>query len=221
MHPQQIGGPDFEDAREEIEQLPLLDDRYGVALQGLERISKLAPTLRPQVYRQVQQRLGPDGVRMTKPIGAEASMILEGLARIYIDGRAAYFSAVCYALDRLAAEGHHLPRREAVATLRSTAAAVNPTEDRLDAALGDYSSRVLSATHSCSRSSKGLYVMTMHQAKGKEFDSVVICDVSSRYFPDNDESRKLLYVAITRASSAWTIVAPSNGASPLLECLGL
>ena len=220
LHPRQIGGPDFEEARDEIEQLPLLQDRQGVALQALERIVELAPTLRPQVRTQVRRRLEPDGIRTTRPIGAEASIILGGLAGIYENGRSAYFEAVRVALDGLSANGHHLPRREAVATIRSTASAIDPATVDLGDALQDYASRVMSAAHSANRTGNGLYVMTVHQAKGKEFDAAVICDVSARFYPDNEESRQLLYVAVTRASAAWTIVAPADGASPLLAHLG-
>ena len=122
---------------------------------------------------------------------------------------------------RLSASGHHLPRKEAVVTIRSTASVIDPSAVSLSDALKDYSARVLSAAHSANRTSNGLYVMTVHQVKGKEFDSIIICDVSARFYPDNEESRQLLYVAVTRASTAWTIIAPTEGASPLLAYLGL
>ncbi len=47
--------------------------------------------------------------------------------------------------------------------------------------------------------------MTAHQAKGKEFDAVVLVNATAAHFPDSDEGRRLFYVAITRASKAWTI----------------
>ena len=62
--------------------------------------------------------------------------------------------------------------------------------------------------------------MTAHQAKGKEFDHVILADASARFYPDNWDSRKLFYVAMTRATRGWTVIAPDNGASPLLAALG-
>ena len=66
---------------------------------------------------------------------------------------------------------------------------------------------------------RGLFVMTAHQAKGKEFDAVVLADASERFWPDNDETRRLFYVVVTRPTSSWTIVAPNRRASPLIYSL--
>ena len=49
------------------------------------------------------------------------------------------------------------------------------------------------------RSPRGLYLLTCHEAKGKEFDMVVLPYLSREIFPDEEESRQLLYVALTRA----------------------
>jgi superfamily I DNA/RNA helicase len=65
----------------------------------------------------------------------------------------------------------------------------------------------------------GLFVMTVHQAKGKEFDCVIVADASSRYWRDDEENRRLFYVALTRASKSWVIVAPDSNATPLLAYL--
>jgi ATP-dependent DNA helicase RecQ len=65
----------------------------------------------------------------------------------------------------------------------------------------------------------GLFVMTAHQAKGKEFDAIILADAMQRFWPDDDDTRRLFYVAVTRASKSWTIVAPDRDASPLLRHL--
>lgn len=50
------------------------------------------------------------------------------------------------------------------------------------------------------REPRGLYLLTCHEAKGREFDMVVLPYVSDEIFPDHDEEqRQLLYVALTRA----------------------
>lgn len=66
---------------------------------------------------------------------------------------------------------------------------------------------------------RGLFVMTAHQAKGKEFDAIVMGDAMERFWPDDDDHRRLFYVAVTRASRSWTIVAPDEGASSLITHL--
>jgi DNA helicase II / ATP-dependent DNA helicase PcrA len=45
----------------------------------------------------------------------------------------------------------------------------------------------------------GIHVSDVSQVKGLEFDYVVLPDVSSNHYPDQDESRRALHVASTRA----------------------
>lgn len=49
---------------------------------------------------------------------------------------------------------------------------------------------------------KSLKLLTMHRAKGREFDAVALVDMHDRRIPHPagsiDEARRLLYVAITR-----------------------
>ena len=45
----------------------------------------------------------------------------------------------------------------------------------------------------------GLLILPIENAKGLEFDSVIIADANSDYYKDDLLSIKLLYVAITRA----------------------
>jgi superfamily I DNA/RNA helicase len=50
------------------------------------------------------------------------------------------------------------------------------------------------------RAPRGPYLLTCHEAKGREFDMVILPYVSDQIFPDDDEEqRQLLYVALTRA----------------------
>lgn len=76
--PRQIGGRDFEDAREDIEQLPLLQDPQSVALHALGRIEELVPTLPGSVLKQVRQRLGAADIDLSRA-GPDAKRILEPL----------------------------------------------------------------------------------------------------------------------------------------------
>jgi len=73
---------------------------------------------------------------------------------------------------------------------------------------------------------KGLYILTIHQSKGREFDHVIIPWLSSEGEPlehgraplqhENFEDRRLLYVALTRARSHVTIVYPEEAPSPFI-----
>ncbi len=49
---------------------------------------------------------------------------------------------------------------------------------------------------------------------------MILADACARFFPDDWDSRKLFYVAVTRATRGWTIIVPDEGASPLLSALG-
>ncbi|MGA8475872.1 MAG: UvrD-helicase domain-containing protein [Candidatus Cybelea sp.] len=59
-------------------------------------------------------------------------------------------------------------------------------------------------------------VSTVHRAKGFQFEHVLVSNVSSSHFPDDDRGRRLLYVAISRCMRSLTILLPQQGASPLL-----
>ena len=61
----------------------------------------------------------------------------------------------------------------------------------------------------------GLLILPVENAKGLEFDSVIILDVNSDTYPDTELSTRLLYVAITRALHRLIIIENSNR-SPLL-----
>jgi len=73
---------------------------------------------------------------------------------------------------------------------------------------------------------KGVNVMTMHAAKGKEFDEVIIYEGPSRYRDkilrqsandrDTDQAKLALRVAVTRAMINTTILTPSYDVCPLL-----
>jgi len=71
---------------------------------------------------------------------------------------------------------------------------------------------------------RGLHVMTIHKAKGKEFDEVIIYEgtFSGRILAANADSRRIaqsrlaLRVAVTRAIRRATIVTPLRDGCPFL-----
>ena len=101
--------------------------------------------------------------------------------------------------------------------LRTTAELYGQSATDLDSVLAAYAEAIISASHAAPRFGRGFFVMTVHQAKGKEFDAVILVNVGDAQIPDDEAGRRLFYVAITRASKRWTIIAPQQGPSPLLR----
>jgi len=215
----QLGGPrDFEEAREDIEQLPLLVDAFSVVDHARKRLLAIVPSIPPNVAGQLERRLKPDGADV-KNAKAEAAALLGCFQELYEHGASAYFHVMDRLLNACAQLGYHLPRADATAAIRRTAAALAPQTD-LAHAVGTYSEQVLAVSHAVpARTDRGLFVMTAHQAKGKEFDAIVLYALDERFWPDGDEHRRLFYVAMTRATRSWRLIAPDAGASPLLALL--
>ena len=217
--PRETGTADFEEAREDIEQLPLAGDPEAVVRHALGRLKKLLPTVPPAAFQQAEKRVEPTRIDVHRA-GKDARMLLEPMQKIYDDGAGQYFSAIMDVITAAIKEKHHLPRVEAVNALRQTALALDGTEADLDEALAQYTQDVMAATQVAPRPSRGLTVMTAHQSKGKEFDLVVLAGASSQFFPGDDpEAVRLFYVAMTRATHKWVIIAPEGAESPLLQTL--
>jgi DNA helicase-2/ATP-dependent DNA helicase PcrA len=218
LYPRQIGSTeDFEEAREVIEALPLLESKQGLAHRALAQLAALVPTLSRSLLKQLEKRLGLDGVHR-KGCGADAAGILEAFAPLYSGGPLHFFSALSAALEVCAQAGYHLPRVDAVRAVRETADVV-PDHTDLEEILQTYAQKAGASIHTARRVTRGLFVMTAHQAKGKEFDAVVLVNATERNFPDTEDGRQLFYVAITRATDEWTIIAPAGAATSLLASL--
>jgi superfamily I DNA/RNA helicase len=72
------------------------------------------------------------------------------------------------------------------------------------------------------REPRGLYLLTCHEAKGREFDMVILPYVSDQIFPDEDaEQRQLLYVALTRARQRILIRTAQGRLPKPCEAMGL
>jgi DNA helicase-2/ATP-dependent DNA helicase PcrA len=59
-------------------------------------------------------------------------------------------------------------------------------------------------------------ISTIHKAKGLECESTIVMPCDAKTFPDKDEARCLLYVALSRAKSHLMLVVSRNNPSPLL-----
>lgn len=59
-------------------------------------------------------------------------------------------------------------------------------------------------------------ISTIHKAKGLECASVILMPCDKKTFPDKDDARCLLYVALSRAKSRLMLVVSRDNPSPLL-----
>jgi superfamily I DNA/RNA helicase len=70
---------------------------------------------------------------------------------------------------------------------------------------------------------EGVYIGTMHSAKGREWEHVAIADCVQQCTPGNktgaelEAERRLFYVAITRARESLTLFAPESWTAPFLR----
>lgn len=62
----------------------------------------------------------------------------------------------------------------------------------------------------------GQAISTVHKAKGLERPNVLLLPCDKTHFPDTPKSRRVLYVAISRATKHLTLVVPNTEPSPLL-----
>jgi hypothetical protein len=60
-------------------------------------------------------------------------------------------------------------------------------------------------------------ISTVHKAKGLERESVLIVPCDNAHFADNDAKRRLLYVALSRATNSLAIVLPRHPPSALFR----
>lgn len=216
---------DFERARDDIDALCTAGP-YDAAHLLADRLEHLVPGFTTTTANQIKSRLQQHGVKLAGA-GAAARPILERLQVIYEVGPHTYFSALVDCLEHCRND-HHVPEGPVLRALRETAAQT-PTELVTDtsesepmAMLLDVYARCAANTAATARAAHdgdGLHVMTVHQAKGKEFDAVVIADATTRAYPDKPEHRRVFYVALTRARARWTIIAPDRDHSPLLAHL--
>ncbi len=72
------------------------------------------------------------------------------------------------------------------------------------------------------REPRGLYLLTCHEAKGKEFDMVILPYVSETIFKDSDtESKQVLYVSLTRARHRLLVRVAEGDIPSSCQAMGL
>lgn len=121
------------------------------------------PTTSP-VVEQLTRRIGADSINAVGA-GPTAASLLEALQVVYQAGSSAYHRALDHALQVCIDAGEAIPQVELRQCLRQavTAAGEQPS---LEDALDTCAEQVLVVAHQAPRQGPGLFVMTVHQAKG-------------------------------------------------------
>lgn len=60
-------------------------------------------------------------------------------------------------------------------------------------------------------------ITTVHKAKGREADHVIVVHCAESVFPDDEHARRLLYVATSRARRSVTLIVPGARPTQLLQ----
>ncbi len=187
----------------------------AVAAMIVDTLAALAPQITADDVSRARARLKVSGVRGAGASVTVASM-LAGADAGYRLGPGGYFAGVAVGVDALARQGIHAPALEEVSLYRRAAAGSD-----LSAQIDLFRSALMATTHRATRADRGVLTMTVHQAKGREFDAVVLVGAdATSYRWESDESVRLFYVAITRARKHWEIIAIRGRESRLIDALG-
>jgi len=201
-------------------------DGYAAAItveHHAQRLLDLAQTVVPRhEHLDLDARLGPAGISADR-LHAPRRELAEGLTELAQrcesladafraahdatrlacrdqDPRAINWDAL-YAIRRVLQAPSHLPDHEAAVKARARVR----------------QARFAAAPTPC----RGLYLLTCHEGKGKEFDLVILPHVSTANFDDDEDSRQLLYVSLTRARQRLLVRVPIGQVPPICERLGL
>lgn len=203
-------------------------DRHAVAVASLELraghllevASRIAP--RNEDIADFRKRLTVDGIRAERLRGAKkilADRINAALQQCDTLAGAIRAGAQVAALTA-AHESSRLVASDAAYVVRRVFAVRSGVSD--EDARERVLARILQLRHTADDDARrGLYLLTCHQSKGKEFDVVVLPYLSSTIFDDTDEGRQLLYVTLTRARMAILVRVADGAAPPFAQTIGL
>jgi hypothetical protein len=203
--------PLFE-GRSALESAGLLLDRalavagnpQGLALLALGALGEVSAGVTDAFREQVARCLLPDAVDRRRQ--KKLLPLLEVLSPLYSAPSAVTWCAVVGALFDDPPPDVKLDDARALRLVGSLRAA---RDEELPGCLAELG-------HSLShRRPRGRCIITIHMAKGDEFDHVIVPHFGSSNFPDSASGRRLLYVAATRARRSLHFLTPSESPSRL------
>lgn len=154
-------------------------------------------------------------VRALKPVGISSRSVkfqalLEPLARLY---EVPSVRMACSILQEVLTRPLPEMRIHSPETLRILGRLSNcPVDEDLREALD----RVARSRRQAARLPHRC-VTTVHKAKGREFDHVILVHPTNAIFKDDELSRRILYVGISRPKKSLRLCVPQVGVSPLIE----
>ncbi|MBI2862800.1 MAG: ATP-dependent helicase, partial [Chloroflexi bacterium] len=136
----------------------------------------------------VKKRLKPEGVNLKA--SGKLQPFLETLQRVYEEPSLETWCSVVDQVRRKPPEGIGIEQPDCLHVLAALG--------------GDEQDPLLALDNVCRERRSTLpqhraTVSTIHKVKGQEYDNIILCHFSARPFPDDEEARKLLYVALSRA----------------------
>lgn len=170
----------------------------------MEKLMELARRIAPRNrdLEVLETKIDVDGIRIAglrSRRRALASSLNEAL-KLWTDLAGACTAAQCVARIAIGHEpDQRLVAQDAAYVVR-VGLQVRPGVDDQDAKERVFNRLAQMRFTTEGRQPRGLYLLTCHEAKGREFDMVILPYVSDAIFPDDEEEqRQLLYVALTRA----------------------
>jgi superfamily I DNA/RNA helicase len=187
------------------------------------RLLALAHAVAPRhAHLDFDDRLGPGGIdarRLREPRRALAESIIALAARC---GSLVACLDAAQQLARLAVQDQD--RRaidwDTLWAFQNVLRAVSAASD--DEARAQVADRIRQARfRSAAAPRRGLYLLSCHEGKGKEFDMVVLPHVSRANFSDDEESRQLLYVSLSRARRRLLVCLAIGAVPSICQRLGI
>lgn len=193
---------------------------YGTAVtqeHHAERLLQIAHAVAPRnAHLDLRGRLGPNGIdssRLRQP-RRDIAQAINGLATS-CDTLAAAFRAA-HATARLVTRGQDF-RVIDWDTLHALRRVLQAPRHVSDAEAAERACNLVLQARFMSAVTprRGLYLLSCHEGKGKEFDFVVLPYVSTESFGDDQESHQLFYVSLTRARH-FVLVRLATGKVPAI-----
>lgn len=201
-------GADYSGAHDLAERAVMhAGNAQAIARSFLELVKNSSKGFSAQYQRSVEGRLSETGVRL---VGARGmTPLLVALQEIW---HAPNYGGVRRAAEQLLREPPAwLTLRKPQALAALAAARGGAGVDPRDVLAAEVKARKLRARRPWRCAS------TIHKAKGLQFHRVMLVNASADHFPNEEQARRLAYVAISRATHALTVLVPGESPSPLFH----
>ncbi len=177
----------------------------AIATALLSLLGDISTGLTAEYRRRIDASLRNDRIDYGRPHTVKP--ILDALSVLYESPDIFGAARVCRVLLARMPPFLHVLRPAALRNFSALLPGPDEPYDQLQAAVTGYKLTIQMAD---------TVVATVHRSKGHQFEHVLISNVSVTHFPDDDEGRRLLYVAVSRCRRSLVILVPSDGRSPLI-----